>query len=187
MQFPLSPEASLPTPPHSPRSLVPVQPATVLLDSLAAFYQQERYWIHHARAAIELAISKGADAKAITYPTPPSSDSSPSSSSSPAASPEAASDDPAVKAEPGADVDLSVVRANTRWMRRKNIMRLKLDGVSSHSHPHSRHRRPMRAPHDEPGARLLEMFSALVDARMESCVRVSTLVQRASRPGYHIC
>ncbi|KAI0939814.1 hypothetical protein AcV5_001102 [Taiwanofungus camphoratus] len=197
---PSSPQNALPTPPHSPDALEPTQPAVILLDSLTAFYQQERYWIHHTRAALELALAKGIDAPALSYP---SASPSPSSSVTSIGSPDStASDDVAVAAVPvahvkpdpdahdadaDADADAEATRRATRWARRKNMMKLKLDGIA----PHTRQRRrPHRAPPSEPGARLLEMFSALVDARMESCQRVSRLVrdtQRADLEDLCIC
>lgn len=170
-----SPDASLPTPPRSPRADEMSQSAVNLLDSLTAFYQQERYWVHHTRASLELALVKGIDA-------PPSSNMI---SSSAASSPEdqAASARPPslnIKAEPTSAADAR----KALWMRRKqaNGLNLKLDGLS-----HSRRRRPHRAPPTEPGARLLEMFSELVDARMESCQRISRMVRDASRPAYCVC
>ena len=70
------------------------QSTVILLDSLTSFYQQERYWIHPTRAALEVAIAKGSDARALTYTvqSPPESSGastsglSPDSVSSPAAS-----------------------------------------------------------------------------------------------------
>lgn len=195
-------EHALPTPPHSPCALEPAHGAVVLLDSLTTFYQQERYWIHHTRAALEVAIAKGSDARAITYAaqSPPGSSGastsglSPDSVSSPSASstssmdePSATSALPAVKTEPDmlpdamtlSEQSAALQKRVTRWNRRKNMMKLKLDGISATV---SRRRRPHRAPVSEPGARLLEMFSELVDARMESCQRVSRLVRETHRP-----
>ncbi|KAI9063175.1 hypothetical protein FKP32DRAFT_1611971 [Trametes sanguinea] len=151
----------------------------VLLESLEQFYQQERYWVHHARAALELALTKGIDA-------PPAHDApSPSSSTQSALSPTPSTDSdataveaPVVKMETDSALPPPSRSAQaTRWMRRKNIMRLKLDGISVHH----RKRRPLRAPPTEPAARLLEMFSELMDARMESCQRVQRLVRDANR------
>ena len=195
-------EHALPTPPHSPHALEPAHGAYVLLDSLTTFYQQERYWIHHTRAALEVAIAKGSDARAITYTaqSPPDSSGastsglSPDGASSPAASTTSSMDEtsatsalPAVKMEPDmlpdamsiSEQSAALQKRVTRWNRRKNMMKLKLDGISSNS---LRRRRPHRAPVSEPGARLLEMFSELVDARMESCQRVSRLVRETHRP-----
>jgi len=193
---PTLPEHSLPTPPHSPTAFEPAHGAVVLLDSLTAFYQQERYWIHHTRAALEVAIAKGSDARAIAFAvgSPAQSSSSTSGASSPesANSPSAASTSSfadegsplvpsltaVVKTEPDMHVPPATLKRATRWNHRKNIMNLKLNGIAPHTR---RHRRPHRAPPSEPGARLLEMFSELVDARMESCQRVSRLVRDANR------
>ncbi|KZT71623.1 hypothetical protein DAEQUDRAFT_736761 [Daedalea quercina L-15889] len=195
-------EHALPTPPHSPRALEPAHGAVVLLDSLTTFYQQERYWIHHTRAALEVALAKGSDARAIAYIASSPAESSngstagltPESACSPAASITSNMDEPSatvplpiVKMEPdvlpdalsAADHSAALAKRVTRWNRRKNMMRLKLEGISSNS---LRRRRPHRAPVSEPGARLLEMFSELVDARMESCQRVSRLVRETHRP-----
>jgi hypothetical protein len=69
----------------------------------------------------------------------------------------------------------------SRWLRRKNQMRLHISGISTH-----KRRRPARAPPTEPAARLLEMFAELVDARMESCVRMEKLVRESGR-GCAVC
>jgi len=175
-----SPDASLPTPPRSPRADEMNQSAVNLLDSLTAFYQQERYWVHHTRAALELALVKGIDAP------PSANDIMAVTASSTAPSPDHdvanAAAINSIKPEPTSPA--TVDNRKSLWMRRKqaNGVRLKLDGLS-----HARRRRPHRAPPTEPGARLLEMFSELVDARMESCQRISRMVQDASRPAYCIC
>ncbi|CDO76261.1 hypothetical protein BN946_scf184470.g19 [Trametes cinnabarina] len=152
----------------------------VLLDSLEQFYQQERYWVHHARAALELALTKGIDAPPPLHDAPsPSSSTQSALSPSPSTDSDAtAVDSPAVKMESDTTLPPRSRSAQaTRWVRRKNMMRLKLDGISVHQ----RKRRPLRAPPTEPAARLLEMFSELVDARMESCQRVQRLVRDANR------
>ncbi|KAH9846986.1 hypothetical protein C2E23DRAFT_850733 [Lenzites betulinus] len=170
-----SPDNGLPTPPQSPTCRQLAHPAAVLLDSLEHFYQQERYWAHHTRAALELALTKGVDAPPpLDAPSPSSSTQSALSPASSTSSDATAVDDsPIVKMETDATLPPSPSRASaTRWMRRKNMMRLKLDGVALHQ----RKRRPTRAPPTEPAARILEMFSELMDARMESCQRVQRLV-----------
>ena len=177
-----SPDNVLPTPPQSPTSHEIAHPAISLLESLEAFYQQERYWVHHTRAALELAITKGIDAPPrVSAPSPSASSSSslhgalsPASSTSSDAT---AVDLPIVKMEPGPSPNALVCPPSSRWMRRKNIMRLKIDGISVER----RKRRPHRAAQTEPGARLLEMFSELMDARMESCQRVQRMVRNANR------
>ena len=53
-------DTSLPTPPHSPeRSLRPSRPidSTIrILESLVAFYHQERMWVYRTRASLELVL-----------------------------------------------------------------------------------------------------------------------------------
>ncbi|TBU49586.1 hypothetical protein BD309DRAFT_851161 [Dichomitus squalens] len=176
-----SPDNALPTPPQSPTSPDGPHPAVSLLESLEAFYQQERYWVHHTRAALELAITKGIDAPPSDHSNTPSPCAS-QGLLSPASTTSSDTAVSVIKSEPDAPPP-SLSRSDaTRWMRRKNTMRLKLDGVSLHA----RKRRPVRAPPTEPGARLLEMFSELMDARMESCQRVQRLVRNANRADLHM-
>ncbi|KAK7695417.1 hypothetical protein QCA50_000053 [Cerrena zonata] len=175
-----SPGASLPTPPSSPRANEVQHSAVGLLDNLTAFYQQERYWVHHTRAALELAISKGIDAAPV-MPLASPCDSTMSSCESDASL-------PIIKSEPESTSiiipESQSANRKSLWMRRKAGMKLKLEGLA----PAHRRRRPHRAPTTEPGTRLLEMFSELVDARMESCQRVSRLLRETSnRPSYCIC
>ncbi|KAI0081831.1 hypothetical protein K474DRAFT_1656237 [Panus rudis PR-1116 ss-1] len=171
-----SPGASLPTPPRSPRAAEANQSAANLLDSLTSFYQQERYWVHHTRAALELALTKGIDAPPqYAINTPPDS---------PTSSPESSDSLPIIKADPDAPLPPSdAAIRKSLLMRRKAGIKLRLEGLA---HTHKR-RRPHRAPPNEPGPRLLEMFSELVDARMESCQRISRLVRESSAPTYCIC
>ncbi|KAH9899818.1 hypothetical protein C8Q73DRAFT_743667 [Cubamyces lactineus] len=176
-----SPDNVLPTPPQSPTSNEIVHSTAMLLDSLEQFYQQERYWVHHTRAALELALSKGIDGPAVAdAPSPSSSTQSALSPTPSMGSDTTAVDAPIVKMETDATMpppSSSRSAQATRWMRRKNMMRLKIDGIALHH----RKRRPSRAPPTEPAARILEMFSELVDARMESCQRVQRLVRDANR------
>ena len=177
-----SPDNVLPTPPQSPTTREVARSAVNLLDSLESFYQQERYWVHHTRAALELTITKGIDAP--SRPGLPSPASSSSSSLEGALSPASSTtsdatavDVPIIKMEPEPSPPSLLLPPSTRWMRRKNMMRLKIDGISVDR----RKRRPSRAPQTEPSARLLEMFSELMDARMESCQRVQRMVRNANR------
>lgn len=132
--------------------------------------------MHHTRAALELALTKGIDAPDGSSSTTPSPSEYPPilSPASSTTSDATAVDAPIVKMEPDA-FPPPLSRSSTRWTRRKNMMRLKLDGIAQ------RKRRPSRAPPTEPGAQLLEMFSELMDARMESCQRVQRMVRSANR------
>ncbi|KAI0092645.1 hypothetical protein BDY19DRAFT_990349 [Irpex rosettiformis] len=183
---------ALPTPPHSPTETAMVPKAAVaasMLDTLRCFYQQEQYWVHHTRASLEMAIAKGIDGDALLCASPTDEQTMPS----PASSTTTLCDSPLqktvmVKPDPDAEntsllllsptEEDSATRAS-RWLRRKNKMRLRLEGINSHPHRNTisktRKTRPLQAPSSEPGARLLEMFSELVDARMESCQRISRM------------
>ncbi|KAI0347531.1 hypothetical protein BDW22DRAFT_1322447 [Trametopsis cervina] len=191
--------SALPTPPHSPTHGAVVPKAAVassVLDSLCSFYQQERYWVHHTRASLEMALAKGIDGPALLCAAPSSADGVPSPASSTSTlcdSPPPPSHavtvtvkpDPEDAENPAAFLDESRAARASRWLRRKNKMRLRLEGINSHPHRHPKNggaarSRPLRAPPSEPGARLLEMFSELVDARMESCQRISRMVQESA-------
>ncbi|KAI0722921.1 hypothetical protein C8Q76DRAFT_691532 [Earliella scabrosa] len=172
-----SPANALPTPPQSPTSREVAHSAISLLESLEAFYQQERYWVHHTRAALELAITKGIDAPPSSHGPTPSSSQGMLSPASSTMSDTPSLDMPVVKMEPDTTPPSLSRSQSTRWTRRKNMMRLKIDGISVQQ----RKRRPTRAPPTEPGARLLEMFSELMDSRMESCQRVQRMVRNANR------
>jgi hypothetical protein len=225
--------APLPTPPTSPslsdqqlidpRAHGHTRPALQLLDQLVNFYQQERVWVHHTRAALfelSMAASSSAAATHAHSDDPSPSTAAPDEDQPIVPAPGAAVaaeahhgvPDVTIKDEP-VDVDMALglgagfgddaptksdARRNTRWMRRKNSMRLqlKLDGISPAARGRSRRRRGAPAPapaapdmhaQEEPlmpgehGARLLQQFGDLMDARMESCQRVTRLVQEAGR------
>ncbi|KAI0693603.1 hypothetical protein BC835DRAFT_1415859 [Cytidiella melzeri] len=176
---------ALPTPPHSPSEGTMVPKAALaasMLDNLCSFYQQERYWVHHTRASLELALAKGIDGSALLCAAPSEElQGAPSPASSTTTLCDGESQNTInVKPDPDAEStslllmipdESPEVRAPI-WLRRKNKQRLRLEGINSHPHRNTsskpRHSRPLRAPSTEPGARLLEMFSELVDARMES-------------------
>lgn len=204
---------ALPTPPHSPQSQHPqfafafanqypqqgqgqlqvTKHTSTVLGSLTSFYQQEQYWVHHTRAALELAVTKGIDGPAqplatategasspetftINIKTEPESDSDCSAPASPSSTSTSLSEPSSPTAEQ---------RQISRWLRRKNRMQLRLSGISPHDP--KRKRRPARAPQTEPAARLLEMFAELVDARMESCARMERLVRESSLRKCAVC
>lgn len=183
----MSVDGALPTPPRSPRTSEHSRAVTNLLDHLQSFYQQEQHWVHHTRASLELAVTKGADAPALATATGPIEAPSPASSCTSVDSTDSLSPTMSVRIKPDPDaedqldLELSLDARTSRWLRRKNQMRLKIDGISHHK------RRPARASSTEPGAQLLEMFAELVEARMESCQRISRLVQRASERDDRYC
>jgi len=64
---------------------------------------------------------------------------------------------------------------NTLWMRRKKSFKLKLEGISMRGK-----RRHANSAHEPtPGVQILELFENMMQARMESCERVSRLVRDA--------
>ncbi len=75
------------------------------------------------------------------------------------------------------DVELTMDSEGTAhassWVRRQNRMRLKADGVSQKH----KYRKPLAVSQAQPSVHMLDMFSDLMDARMESCQRVSRLVE----------
>ncbi|KIP08362.1 hypothetical protein PHLGIDRAFT_383709 [Phlebiopsis gigantea 11061_1 CR5-6] len=166
---------------------------TTLLDSLTSFYQQEQCWVHHTRAALELTVTKGIDGPEPHLPLTGSSHANVelSPATAVACSPVRVKAEPDTEhaalasppLEPGATA-LQHQQHASRWLRRKNRMRLHLAGISP-TNPHRR-RRPAKAPATEPAAQLLEMFAELVDARMESCVRMERLVRESGR-GCAVC
>jgi len=182
--------SSLPTPPHSP-TVYPIRTAIHLLDSLQAFYHRERTWVLHTRAELEENLIGDGDTPLLhdsSSMDSPSGSSAYSSSTDASAASESTqpqqmqSISHVVKAEP-VDAELPTKdhsRHHSRWARRKNSYQLKLEGIG-----HKSRRRFVRPARDhavsEPGAQLLEMFGDLVDARMESCQRITRLIRSANR------
>ncbi|GLB33941.1 hypothetical protein LshimejAT787_0108250 [Lyophyllum shimeji] len=68
--------SSLPTPPFSPRPIMPddsLRPTLNLLDSLVDYYQQERDWVQRTRTALENAFQQVQQPdQPESLPTPPS-------------------------------------------------------------------------------------------------------------------
>lgn len=172
--------AHLPTPPQSPSarhlSVEPINDSLTLLSNLTAFYQQERYWTHHTRAALESALASTVKGT-ITLSTGVDDVDSNSSSSPRATPPSTAlfsddSDYPSVKSEPLTPKVQSMDLQQRRRTRKKNNLRLKLGGITP----------PIIKQHgSRPSQRILEMFAELVESRMESCERVTNMVKRYHR------
>ncbi|KAI9069612.1 hypothetical protein FKP32DRAFT_1559344 [Trametes sanguinea] len=132
---------------------------TRTLECVERFYWQQRIWVYHARIALESTVDERMNAPS-DYNAPTSISARPTLSPAPSIPP-------------------STMQA-TRWRRRKNRFRLKLEGISV-QHPRYR---PVRGPPNGPTARLLEMFSNRLDAGMESCQRLQRLVRHADVPTY---
>ncbi|KAI0036813.1 hypothetical protein K488DRAFT_67421 [Vararia minispora EC-137] len=168
----------LPTPPFSPtqsHTAYPLQPQNdviALANELIAHYQKESIWVHHTRASLELALTAdGCDSFTAVRAK------------------RAFSQSPSVKNESEATKP-QLQKRSSRWMQRKKSfnLNLKLDGEP---HPAAaalarRRRRNSQVngpgPTPESSTKLLEMFSELMEARMESCVRISALAQAVYAP-----
>ena len=72
---------------------------------------------------------------------------------------------------------------SSKWLKRKKSFKLHL-GPLRQQRPTwpRRHTHPV-AP--EPSARLLELFGDLLEARMESCLRVNRLIRESNRSMLH--
>jgi hypothetical protein len=185
---PFSPEIDA-TPPHMDS---PLKSTINLLDSLVAFYQQERMWVYRTRASLEEAFqdppsSTGSTSgqpgdTAFTLPSP--------SSLAPPVEVESA----LAKTEPpSGSPHTSPTQPPTRWLRRKKGFKLKLDGIgprnkrtlSSQPGNQTDQYHSPDAPNSQSGVRILEMFENMMEARMESCQRVNRLVRKANRADLH--
>lgn len=139
----------------------PLKSTINLLDSLVAFYQQERMWVYRTRAMLQEA-----------FPNPSTVD--PTTQSIPASSPR---DEQAPSSEPP---------HQTRWTRRKKGYKLRLDGIRPKrvisAIPVDQVRQP---EYLHPREQLLEMFEKMMESRMESCQRINKLVREANRANLH--
>lgn len=175
--------AHLPTPPQSPSarqlSIEPINNSLTLLNNLTAFYQQERYWTHHTRAALESALAS--TVKGTITLSADSDDVDSHSSSSPQSTPSALSstvgfsddsDYASVKDEPLSPKIKAMDLQQRRRNRKKSNLRLKLGGITPPI---------LKQQGSRPSQRILEMFAELVESRMESCERVTNMVKRYHR------
>lgn len=169
--------AHLPTPPQSPStrqlSIEPINNSLTLLNNLTAFYQQERYWTHHTRAALESALASTVKGSITLSADADDVDSGLTSSSlSSAAGFSDDQDYPSVKAEPLTPSVKTMDLQQRRRNRKKNNLRLKLGGIAPPI---------LKQQGTRPSQRILEMFAELVESRMESCERVTNMVKRYHR------
>ncbi|KAH0839903.1 hypothetical protein J3R83DRAFT_855 [Lanmaoa asiatica] len=149
-QHPIS--SLLPTPPSSPPTIGmhPVESTISLLESLVAFYHQERMWVYRTRAQLEMGLlhcgpitqsdsSVPVDAELDDDPD------SPGQLQAQSASPP----------DPGKTAENASSSPPTKWLKRKKAFNLRLEGISStrsmlhtvarggiskHPHPHIQHR-----------------------------------------------
>ncbi|KAF9247330.1 hypothetical protein BU15DRAFT_22767, partial [Melanogaster broomeanus] len=155
-----------PTPPSSPPNidLHPVENTISLLESLVAFYHQERMWVYRTRAQLEMGLIQRATESPFDDSTNIDSegeDDSPISPPGQSQSKSPSSSDP-VKSPDNTSPP-------TKWLKRKKAYNLRLEGISS--------TRGMLPP---PSVQILEMFERMMQSRMESCERVTRMVRGAN-------
>ncbi|KAG5648940.1 hypothetical protein DXG03_000289 [Asterophora parasitica] len=149
---------------------VDLQSTLTLLDDLVRFYHNEREWIQRTRAAIDDAYQPD---PSQSLPSPPPTDSDDSSDSS---------DD-----KPMCDSDVqsqsSATPQTSQWSQRNKGLKMQLDASDKPPKPHVRR----IASHSDYTRRkqLLEGLDRAMEARLESCHRVSRLVRNANRADLH--
>lgn len=72
---------------------------------------------------------------------------------------------------------------SSKWLKRKKSFKLHLGPLRQQSPTWPRRHTHTGAP--EPSARLLELFGDLLEARMESCLRVNRLIRESNRSMLH--
>ena len=175
--------AHLPTPPQSPSaeqlSTEPINSSLTLLGNLTAFYQQESYWAHHTRAALESAISSTVEGTITLSTDVDNVDStlsySPRSVACTLSSTtglSANSDYLSIKVKPLGPKTKSMDLQQRRRNRKNNNLRLKLSDITSPI---------LKQQGTRHSQRILEMFTELVESRAESCERVTKMVHRYHR------
>lgn len=150
-----------------------MQPTRTVLSALNAFYQEEQYWVHRTRATLKAAaLSSSVNSDISSAPVTMTGErdiflSDASADTSDSNTPLAVPSRPHSSLSPSPDPAHNNI--NDTWTRRQHRRRTTRDaGVSKVK---SRHHKK------QPGARMLDAFGALVDARMESCARVARMVE----------
>lgn len=213
--------------PVAEHALVPAvthEHAVHLLNSLLAFYHQERSWVQRTRASLELAFVQGPLLLAPSVdPPPPHSDmdsdsdgsapsipaltrsgtSSENSSNEPTPATPSSLQDPdslvLIKREDDSGSDpfsrskghgpltlratMPARAPSSRWLKRKQSFKLHLGPLSTKTPTRPRMQRHFDG--NEPSAELLERFGELLEARMDSCMRITQLVRESNRALLH--
>ncbi|KAG2369573.1 hypothetical protein BDR07DRAFT_1190864, partial [Suillus spraguei] len=148
----------LPTPPSSPPrvGLHPVESTITLLENLVAFYHQERMWVYRTRAQLEMSLQDRDFSAAAAVDEEGEME----------------------KEEPSSVEETS---ETSKWMKRKKAFGLKLEGIATtRGMPRGGIVKQRAPPPMESGVEILEMFERMMQARMESCERVTRMVRNAS-------
>jgi len=172
--------ASLPTPPSTPPPLShPINSAISVVDSLLAFYHQERMWVYRTRASLELVLeaapSAGSDSTLVSMSEGTVLEEEDYDDEDEGSVSAIAHTRGSAKAElltPGS-------AATTLWMRRKKSFKLKLKGISMRG-TKRRTTTGQIAP-QTPGVQMLELFENMMEARMESCERISRMMKDVNK------
>ncbi|KAG1872732.1 hypothetical protein C8R48DRAFT_695471 [Suillus tomentosus] len=176
----------LPTPPSSPPrlGLHPVESTITLLENLVAFYHQERMWVYRTRAQLEMTLQERDVSTVATVDEEGEME----------------------KEEPDSIEETS---ETSKWVKRKKAFGLKLEGIATtrgmprggivkqrapppmlpaFAHSNQTGGQPVLGSSGrEPGVEILEMFERMMQARMESCERVTRMVRNASGAGSPGC
>ncbi|KAG1840068.1 hypothetical protein DFJ58DRAFT_811137 [Suillus subalutaceus] len=170
----------LPTPPSSPPrvGLHPVESTITLLENLVAFYHQERMWVYRTRAQLEMSLQeRDASAAAATDDEEEREMEEPNSA------------EENIRNDQAFGLKLEGI-ATTRGMPRGGIVKQRAPPpmLPAFAHSNQTGGQPILGSSGrEPGVEILEMFERMMQARMESCERVTRMVRNASgtgSPGY---
>ena len=138
----------LPTPPSSPPTIGmhPVESTISLLESLVAFYHQERMWVYRTRAQLEMGLLQAPVSQTDSSVSLDSEFHDDSDTLGRLRSQSASPTEPSDSTSPSPP---------TKWLKRKKAFNLRLEGISStrgmlppikrggiskHPHPHTQHR-----------------------------------------------
>ncbi|KAH7887633.1 hypothetical protein F5I97DRAFT_1777941, partial [Phlebopus sp. FC_14] len=179
----------LPTPPSSPPTigLHPVESTISLLESLVAFYHQERMWVYRTRAQLEMGLMQRVELADTNGSGPGQSGSEGGADGQGDTSNRSMSKSPSTE-----NGDTPSPSPPTKWLKRKKAFGLRLEGLPTTRGVVPSVARESHAPSASPviasGARdpsvqILEMFESMMQARMESCERVTRMVRGANSPG----
>lgn len=146
-----------------------------VLDSLVAYYQHEKMWVYRTRASLEDAFSSPPlDGAHLHHhqqqPVPYYPERSRFGPANPA---------PFQSLDSGSSAEDGSM-SPSRWKDRKKGFKLRLEGIRS--------RRVVNTqPSDQlqPQEQILEMYERMMEARLQSCQRVSKLIQDANRAKLH--
>ncbi|KAG0709764.1 hypothetical protein DFH29DRAFT_885709 [Suillus ampliporus] len=185
----------LPTPPSSPPrvGLHQVESTITLLENLVAFYHQERMWVYRTRAQLEMSLQ---DRDACAAAAATQDDDEEEEEEMEKEEPNSAEETSWMKRKKAFGLKLEGI-ATTRGMLRGGIVKQRARtpimrqpmsaGFAQSSQTQiSGGGQPtlmLGAGGREPGVEILEMFERMMQARMESCERVTRMVRNASGTG----